>query len=202
MDISLTQRGTTFFFPVLPSQYTVSGSQNNTTVNVNATGEINLLGMPNLTEISWEGFFPYRDDDYVTDFSYSPAECAAIIERMRQRGVCDLHLLDVLADHVTIESFSYGEKDGTGDIHYSISLKKYIYISTKGVETVEVAKSRPDPDTPRNSASYTVKEGDTLWQIARRELNSSDWKSLYNANKDVIGDDPNRIYAGQILTLS
>lgn len=202
MDISLTQSGSTFFFPVLPASYSVSDGQNNSTVNVNAIGDINLLGLPTLTEISWDGFFPHENADYVQDYSMSPVECVNRIKTMMQKGVCDLHLLDVLADHVTIESFTHSEDDGTGDIKYSITLKKYIYITTKGVETVEIAQSRPDPETPRNGKTYTVKEGDSLWQIARRECNSDDWKSIYNANKSTIGDNPNLIYPGQELTLS
>lgn len=202
MDISLTQSGSAFFFPVLPASYSVSDGQNNSTVNVNAIGDINLLGLPTLTEISWDGFFPHENADYVQDYSMNPVECVNRIKTMMQKGVCDLHLLDVLADHVTIESFTHSEDDGTGDIKYSITLKKYIYITTKGVETVEIAQSRPDPETPRNGKTYTVKEGDSLWQIARRECNSDDWKSIYNANKATIGDNPNLIYPGQELTLS
>lgn len=201
MDISLTQGGTTILFPVLPSEYNVSDSQNNTTVNINATGEINLLGMPNLTEISWDGFFPAQDDDYVQNLSMSPIEYVQALLRMKEKGVCDLHLMDVMADHVTIESFAYKEQDGTGDIYYSISLKKYIYIDQNGIVATEVATSRPNPETPREGKEYTVKSGDSLWQIARKQNGNSDWKTIYENNKETIGDNPNLIYPGQVLKL-
>jgi murein DD-endopeptidase MepM/ murein hydrolase activator NlpD len=43
--------------------------------------------------------------------------------------------------------------------------------------------------------TYTVKPGDNLSKIAQRYGIS--WKDLYNANKNVIGSNPNLIYSGQ-----
>jgi nucleoid-associated protein YgaU len=51
-------------------------------------------------------------------------------------------------------------------------------------------------------ATYTVKKGDNLWNIAKKHLGSgSKWKDIYNANKGVIGSNPNLIYAGQKITI-
>ena len=50
-----------------------------------------------------------------------------------------------------------------------------------------------------NKITYTVKSGDTLSSIAKK-YNMS-WKDLYNKNKDIIGDNPNKIYVGQVLTI-
>jgi LysM repeat protein len=47
--------------------------------------------------------------------------------------------------------------------------------------------------------TYTVQPGDTLSGIAARFGIS--WKSLYAKNKKVIGSNPNRIFAGQVLKL-
>lgn len=44
---------------------------------------------------------------------------------------------------------------------------------------------------------YTVQEGDTLSGIGNK-LNIN-WNDLYNRNRDVIGSNPDKIYAGQIL---
>jgi nucleoid-associated protein YgaU len=59
---------------------------------------------------------------------------------------------------------------------------------------------------------YTVTSGDTLWGIAKHVLGedgtmptgaeiSAGWKSIYAANADVVGDDPNLIYPGQVLKI-
>ncbi len=47
--------------------------------------------------------------------------------------------------------------------------------------------------------TYTIKAGDTLSAIAKRY--GTDWRTLYEANKDVIGGNPNLIRPGQTLSL-
>lgn len=53
---------------------------------------------------------------------------------------------------------------------------------------------------PPAATTHTVASGDTLSSIARK-YGKADWKAIYNANKDVIGDDPNRIRVGQVLKI-
>jgi LysM repeat protein len=48
--------------------------------------------------------------------------------------------------------------------------------------------------------NYTVQSGDTLWAIAQRAYNNPEhWPTIYEANKQVIGNNPNLIYPGQVL---
>jgi len=58
---------------------------------------------------------------------------------------------------------------------------------------------------PRHIApgsKYTVQAGDTLWDIARRAYNDpEDWDTIYDANKQVIGSNPNLIRPGQVLQI-
>jgi LysM repeat protein len=48
--------------------------------------------------------------------------------------------------------------------------------------------------------TYTVQPGDTLSGIAAK-LGLGGWQRLYDANRGVIGGDPNRIYPGQVLVV-
>ena len=53
---------------------------------------------------------------------------------------------------------------------------------------------------PTRGSNYTVQAGDTLWGIAQRAYNDAeDWDTIYQANKQVIGGNPNLIYPGQVL---
>jgi murein DD-endopeptidase MepM/ murein hydrolase activator NlpD len=51
------------------------------------------------------------------------------------------------------------------------------------------------------SGVYTVVSGDTLFKIATSNDVDGGWRSLYDANRDVIGDDPDVIFPGQELRL-
>src|SRR5256885_13215908 len=53
---------------------------------------------------------------------------------------------------------------------------------------------------PIPGSSYTVQPGDTLSGIAQRAYgNGNEWQKIYDANKQVIGSDPNLIQPGQVL---
>ena len=57
----------------------------------------------------------------------------------------------------------------------------------------------PGTLTNINPVTYVVKKGDTLSSIANKY--GTDWQSLYQKNKDVIGNNPNLIKPGQILKI-
>jgi nucleoid-associated protein YgaU len=50
-----------------------------------------------------------------------------------------------------------------------------------------------------DEATYTVKSGDTLSAIGKHHGVS--WQDIHEANKDVIGDDPDKIKPGQNLRI-
>lgn len=47
--------------------------------------------------------------------------------------------------------------------------------------------------------TYTVKSGDSLSKIGQHH--GVAWREIYEANKDVIGDDPDKIEPGQTLRI-
>ncbi|MGP4044818.1 transglycosylase SLT domain-containing protein [Streptomyces sp. 2A115] len=49
--------------------------------------------------------------------------------------------------------------------------------------------------------TYKVAAGDTLSKIARKHATSGSWKTLYQANRAVIGDNPSMIHPGLTLTV-
>ncbi|MEU3554580.1 transglycosylase family protein [Streptomyces fragilis] len=49
--------------------------------------------------------------------------------------------------------------------------------------------------------TYTVQAGESLISIAKSQDVQGGWRALYEANEDLIGDDPNRLVAGTKLSL-
>ncbi|MFG2116048.1 transglycosylase family protein [Streptomyces sp. NPDC048718] len=68
--------------------------------------------------------------------------------------------------------------------------------------TVTPATAPASPTTvPTVRKMYTVEAGDSLSQIAREKAVRGGWPRLYEANREVVGDDPDLIVPGQRLTL-
>ena len=65
--------------------------------------------------------------------------------------------------------------------------------------STNVSSSSSSGSSGSSSKTYTVKSGDTLSGIGSKYGIS--WQKIYNANKSIIGSNPNRIYPGQTLTI-
>ena len=60
------------------------------------------------------------------------------------------------------------------------------------------SSTAPSSDQPR---TITVKAGDSLSKIAKRELGDANkWHAIYEANRDKI-KNPDLIYPGEVLTI-
>lgn len=196
--------------PVLPEKFSVSIGSNNSSVDVVELGEVIVKQAPPAYKFSFESFFPKTTFPGVSVSSLTaPLTCINKLKKW-YKGDKPVHLIltDVGIDmYCTIESFSYYEEGGdVGSIHYSLTLKEYKEVTVRSVTiksskaTVSSSKSRVDNST--TPQTYTVKTGDCLWNIAKKFYGSgSKYTIIYNANKSVVGSDPNLIYAGQVLTI-
>lgn len=113
--------------PVLPSEYKVTSTQKNTTVNVIGVGEVVLKGKRGLREISFSSFFPARyDSSYCDVVPKNPKQYVDIIEKLKRAGSVKLMITGTPINfRCTIESFEWGEDDGTGDISYTLTFREY-----------------------------------------------------------------------------
>lgn len=193
--------------PVKPSEFTVTVTHRNTVVNVIQLGDINLMGKTGLREITLASFFPAKDYNFSNNSSRKePLTYVEKLETWRKSGSpIRVIITGVLNMEATIESFSYGEQDATGDIYYTLYIKEYKKIKTKKA-TVTIATVKPSTRTTKTAeassgTTYTVKSGDCLWKIAKQFYgNGAQYTKIYNANTDKI-KNPNLIYPGQVLTI-
>ena len=71
--------------------------------------------------------------------------------------------------------------------------------ATTGAGTDFFGNSKPEATT---GDSYTVVSGDSLSKIAKNHYgDAAKWHQIYEANKGIIGSNPDHIEVGQVLTL-
>jgi resuscitation-promoting factor RpfA len=82
------------------------------------------------------------------------------------------------------------------------STKQYApkHASPPSTPTTKPSGSKQPASKP-TGAHYTVRRGDTLSSIARRNSLGGGWQALYARNRQAVGLNPNRIYPGQILVV-
>jgi hypothetical protein len=128
VEFWLNQDSTWLQLPVPPPSYSVKTSNNNVSVTVESVGELNILGETKLSEISFESFFPSQEYTFCVYSNFPmPKECVAQVETWRKsKKPIRLVLTGTpVNDLFSIESFEYGQKDGTDDIYFTLSLKQY-----------------------------------------------------------------------------
>lgn len=177
MEIWLKQGKKALRLPILPAELQNEGEQDNKTETVNKTGEVNLLGLNKLDTIQLSAHFPDQPMYYDQYAGYPrPKECVDIVEEMKQGGVITLLITPYINRQATIEKFSWGLKDGTGDIYYTIETKRYRKPTT--------SKGSGRTTKKQKKRTVTVKKGDTWAKLAKKYTGSSkNAKKIKKANK-------------------
>lgn len=191
--------------PVLPASFEVVQEGLNRRMNLSELGNINLIGKPDLQEITLESFFPAQNYYFVEYSGFpEPYICVEMVMSWRGSGKpVDLIITDTPINlPMAIESFSFGERDGSGDVYYQLELVEYVYIKIGSEARAKPGYEEPTgerPTTKEPPKEYVVKEGDTLSEIAKRLTgNSENYKTL--AAKNNISN-PGLIYPGQKLVV-
>lgn len=196
--------------PVLPQKFDVSIGSNNSSVDVTGLGEITIKQSRPAYQFSFDSFFPLTNFPGIENIELTePLKC---VERINNwiESKKPVHIIITGAgidEYCTIEKFDYYEEGGdVGTIYYGISLKEYREVTVRQVTvedstaTVEQTQTRVDNTT--TPKTYTVKKGDCLWNIAKAIYGKgADYTKIYEANKDIIGSNPNKIYVGQVFTI-
>lgn len=118
--------------PVPPSNYSLKTDNNNVSIVVESVGELNILGESKLSQITIESFFPSQNYTFCTYSTFpKPNECVTQMETWRtsKKPVRLVLTGTKVNDLFSIESFEYGQKDGTNDIYFTITLKQYKVIA-------------------------------------------------------------------------
>lgn len=211
--------------PIAPPKLSVKINNANETVTLINEGEINILKKAELTDIEFECRIPqekypfavyksgFKGADYFLDYfeslktSKKPFQFIVCRKRPTGKRLFDTNIKVSLEDYKITEDAKNGF-----DVLVKIKLKQWRDYGTKTVNisfnmgkpkaSVEPQREATTSPAPAAAQTYTVVKGDCLWNIAKKFYgNGSKYSIIYNANKSVIGGNPNLIYPGQVLTI-
>ena len=208
MQIWLKQGKEKFRLPVLPSGFEKSMTQQNTPTNINSYGEINILGKRGLKTLPLSSLFPSKEYGFVQYTGFpKPYECIDLIESWMDAPI-HVTITETNIDmDASIETFKHSEQDATGDVYYTIELKEYRKPTIETVAKLAMNKKSTKvkvATTKRiskkvKSTTYTVKSGDTLWDVAKKM--TGDATNCYAiANQNSIAK-PYSVTVGQKLVI-
>ena len=182
-------------FPVTPSEVSCETSANISTESVNDLGNVSLFSGVELRTIPISSFFPNRQYSFCTYSNVEPPyEFISKIEKWQNEGK---KLRYIVSDGYTnipvmINSFTYREQDGTGDVYFDLSLIEYKEIklnkTTSNNNVNNNSTNRPAENSPKptgENKTHKVVKGDSLWAIAQKYYgDGSQYPKIKEANKD------------------
>ena len=199
--------------PVTPKGYRITYGNSIEVIELTNIGDINMTGNRRAISVTLEGIFSVIESSYLNRKTYPASTVDDYVNLIKKwinsKDIIRLIIADENTSKINLEFFiediTHWEDDkSSGDINYIIKLREYRAIKTpdKFGEIIVVKEiQRAVKQTP-NANTYNVVSGDSLSKIARKMYgDAGKWQSIYNANKSIIGNNPNLIYTGQKLTI-
>jgi LysM repeat protein len=216
-----------FRLPVNPETLEIKESGDSKSYTIVDLGEINAIAYPKLTEITLESIFPAQHYPFVLVRSEGPNrllrpfEYVEMIQKwMKSRRPIRFVLSGVslkgeredssvpndlaLNMAMSIESFTWKLSAGTsGDVEYSLSLKKYVFYQASPVKIVK-GQVKAEPKRASDKAApktYTMKAGDSLWSIAKKVLGDGQKYKVIQKLNGIKDSELKKLPIGKVLKL-
>ena len=213
--------------PISPKKLEIKINNANSTITLIDEGQINILKTPELTDVEFECMIPqvkYPFASYKSGFQ-GAAYYLEYFEKLKTRKRPFQFIVSrsfpsgksMFSTNmkVSMEDYKITEQATDGfDLTVKVKLKQYREYGTKTVN-IKIVQSKPQPQAtveeprpaetspaPPAAQTYTVVRGDCLWNIAKKFYgNGAKYTVIYDANRAVVGGNPNLIYPGQVLTI-
>ena len=191
------------YFTVNPAKITVTRPNENRVKHLSMGGTVNIWGGRGLRTVTLETFLP----DSASPF-YGGQEPESILSMLKswQDSGDPVRLIisgSDINDAFLIEDVSETLAEGDRDVGLTLTLREYKFKSALaalagGSGTASSAGTKRT-DERTAAKSYTVKRGDTLWDIAHRFYGSgTEWRRIAEKNGVT---NPRTLQIGKVLTL-
>ena len=189
------------YFTVNPARLTVTRPNENRVRSLSMGGTVNIWGGRGLREVKLTTFLPAATSPFYN--GQEPESVLAMLKSWQDSGDPVRLIISGsdINDAFLIEDVSETLAEGDRDVGLTLTLREYKFKSAlaalAGGSAASVSKTRTDERvTPK---TYTVKKGDTLWDIACRYYgDGTKWGAI--AAKNGVAD-PRKLQIGKVLTL-
>lgn len=149
-SIALVDDNTELVLPVTPSEYERLTGNNIETANIYGLGDVHIASGARLDSISITSLLPAMPYLFVPGSFREPAYYIDVLQGWQTAKSVIRYIVrgTTINIPVLVESLSYGERDGTNDIYYTLTLAEYRY-----TETVEEAEWTIPPKPQGSSSS-------------------------------------------------
>lgn len=195
--------------PVIPSEFERVIEAGYDTNAIIGLGDVAVLTSNGLAQLSLSSFFPNKEYSF-NEYSNvpKPYDMVRYFKEWKNKGtvVRVIFTGTDINQEMYITNFSYGERDGTGDVYYNMDLLEYRPIivptitennsnNTQNTNRPTDANNNSNKNNTNNTQkTHKVKKGDCLWDIAQKyygkgslypkikEANKSKYPSLAKSN--------------------
>lgn len=213
------KRGQRFVLPVNPPRISVSDGRSFTEVPIVGLGVALLNGPMKPQELQIASFFPRYYDESFCNYSQLAIPEDSIEKIIFWMGRTSGQVQQVatplrvtitgtpFSQLMVITDFQHEYAGGEPDaVYFDMTLRQWrrqrVRVEEAGSGSASSSTSDKRQTPPLSGRTYTVKKGDTLWALAKKYYGSgSKWSTIYEANKAVIGSNPNLIYPGQVFVI-
>ncbi|OHW62165.1 hypothetical protein EUAN_12340 [Andreesenia angusta] len=134
--LSYNNREDVMQLPVNPQGWGLGTGHNNETFSNFERGDMKLIGRTGLKHITIESFFPNQTYPFCTYKPHvDPWSLVHMIKKWKgsNRPIRLIITETDINDAFAIENFTYEQRDGTGDIYYTLELSEYRFLNVSEV---------------------------------------------------------------------
>lgn len=181
--------GASVVLPVTPERAAWERGVNMETINISAVGDVYRPGKPKRHRGRIEGFFPANDYPWLAPGAVAdPYYYVSLFSALMEEKTVVRYIVGgtEINAQVVVEGISYEERDGSGDVYYTLSLAEWVdleAVTVSGIDTSwtgNAGTGNSGQTSDQTTQQYTVVSGDMLSIICRRYYGNGSAK-YYNA---------------------